>query len=211
MLLENKRFIAIDLELEQPFSKKDCPDSQTFMERVIQLGFVVVEIGEEPVFLHEEVIHLAYSKPISSYIKNLTSIKDEDCNSSQENALNCLFKLKHIREQYQCSRQLLQWGGGDDTALIIQANFDSLCFLDLNKDFGFARSSINVKHLFQAYAMANNIKKQSGLSKSMSKLNIPFVNTRYNGINKGAHWALTDAKNTAIMYNELIKLMKRDS
>ncbi len=201
-ILETKRFIVLDLELEQPFTNHQTPDSKTPVEKIIQLGFVVLELGTEPKFLHEEVIHLAYTQPISEYIKKLTSIDQNNCLQSDIEAYGALRRLKDIREALQCSRQLVQWGGGDDSALATEAN------ADLNKDFGFARSSINVKHLFQMYCLANDIKGRGGLSKSMGKLNVPFVNTRYNGVNKGAHWALTDAKNTAIIFNELMKLIK---
>lgn len=204
MLLEQKRFIVIDLELEQPLTNVQVNDSHLLdHEKIIQLGFVVLELGDEPKFLHEEVIHLHYDKPLSTFIKTLTSIADNDLNTSTNDATSCLKRLKEVRELYQASRQIVEWGGSDIKCLSDEAK------CNIHDDYGFARSGINAKHLFQMYALANGIKSRSGLSKSMSRLGIPFVNTRYEGKNKGCHWALTDAKNTAILFNEILKLMKK--
>jgi DNA polymerase III alpha subunit (gram-positive type) len=204
--LENKRFIVIDLENEQSNTNSQVVDSllPDGQEKIIQLGFVVLELGDEPVFLHEEIIHLHYDKPLSSFIKTLTSITDNDLSSSENDAKTCLKRLKGVQVLYQTSRQIVEWGGGDVKCLADEAN------CNIHDEYGFARSGINAKHLFQMYALANGIKTRGGLSKSMSKLNLPFVNTRYEGKNKGAHWALTDAKNTAILFNELLRLIKKE-
>jgi len=201
------RFISIDLEFEQNKTNHQSPDS--FLEsgeKIIQMGYVAFEITSNPTpnILQQGTVHLHYPQPLSQFIKTLTSIEDEDCQSSIYTATDALLILQSVKRQYECSRQLIQWGGGDDISLLKESIFSSL-----NGDLGFASSSINVKHLFQAYALANNIEQKGGLSKSMGKIGISFPYTKYNGKQKGTHWAETDALATAIIYNKLINLMRK--
>jgi hypothetical protein len=44
----------------------------------------------------------------------------------------------------------------------------------------------------------------------MSKVNLNFKNTTFEDKNKGAHWAETDAMNTARIFNKLIELLKKE-
>lgn len=201
------RFIAIDLELEQPCSKPQTYDSKTAEEVIIQVGIVVFELSkEDPIILHSETIFLHYPYPLSEFIKTLTSITDEQVNTATLAPYHALTRIGILREQYGTSRQIVEWGAGDTLELREHSGVSLDNFV--NK-LGFARSTINVKNIFQCYALANNIKQRGGLSKSMAKLNVEFKNTNYEGRNKGAHWAETDALNTARIFNKLINLMRK--
>jgi hypothetical protein len=204
------RFIAIDLELEQPFTNLQTPDSKTEKEAIIQVGIIVFELtaNDEPNILHSETIFVHYPHPLSNFIKTLTSIKDNEVNSSTHPPYYALLRLGSLRNLYDTSRQIVEWGSGDVTALREQSGVSLDNFVNR---MGFARSTVNVKTLFQAYALANKLKTRSGLSKSMSKLGLGFKNTTYEGVNKGAHWAETDALNTARIYNKLINLMRKNA
>lgn len=197
------RYIAIDLELEQPNSNNQTPDSQTDKEKIIQAGVVVFELtSEEPVILFSKTFMLNYDKPLSGFIKSLTSITDSDVNSATLTSMDILGIISALRQEYGASRQIVEWGAGDTKALLLESNSTS-------DDVGLARSQINVKTLFQCYALANNIKTKGGLSKSMGKLGLQFKGTHYNGRNRGVHWAEADALNTARIFNKIINLMKR--
>lgn len=201
------RYIAIDLELEQPRSNQQTPDSQTDKEKIIQAGIVVFELTDsEPIILHSETYMLNYEKNLSTFIKNLTSIEDKDVNNAEYNAIGIIAEIRELRELWNTSRQIIEWGSGDTKCLMEEAY---LTPEDLSDIWGFARSQINVKTLFQCYALANNIKTRGGLSKSMGKLGLQFKGTRYNGKNRGVHWAEADALNTARIFNKIINLMKR--
>lgn len=201
------RYIAIDLELEQPNTNQQTPDSQTDIEKIIQVGVVVFEIStNEPTILFSNTYMVKYDKPLSGFIKSLTSISDSDVNNATLNAIDIIGIIQALRKEYGASRQIVEWGAGDTKALMREAE---LTEQELNEIYGFARSQINVKTLFQAYALANDIKSRGGLSKSMGKLGLQFKGTHYKGKNRGVHWAEADALNTARIFNKIIQLMKR--
>ena len=197
------KFIAIDLELEQPRSNQQTSDSQTDKEKIIQAGIVVFELsGDEPVILFSSTYMLNYNNPLSTFIKSLTSISDSDVNNATLTTKDILGIISALRQEYGASRQIVEWGAGDTKALLQESNLTS-------DDVGLVRSQINVKTLFQCYALANDIKTKGGLSKSMGRLGLQFKGTHYNGKNRGVHWAEADALNTARIFNKIINLMKK--
>jgi inhibitor of KinA sporulation pathway (predicted exonuclease) len=201
------KFLCLDLEIEQPYTRADTPDSKVSEPKLIQAGIVVFEIAPvEPIILFSETIHVKYDYPISQFIKTLTSIEDEDVNNSTDLPSDVLGRLQHLRQLYDTSRQIVEWGSGDVSFLIEQAD----CSQELlHSKYGFARSTINAKMLFQVYAMMNDKKRQGGLSTSMAKLGLQFQGTSYNGKNKGKHWAEADALNTARVFNRLCNLIRK--
>lgn len=201
------RYITIDLELEQPYTNVQSPDSKTATQELIQVGFVVFEIAEfEPTILHSETMNIQYKQPLSTFIKALTSISDEDVNNSTSVPLDGVKRLRELQQQYDTSRQIVEWGSGDVSFLLESAGVSES---DFNSVYGFGRSTINVKVLYQIYAMMNGLKVRGGLSASMGQLGLGFKGTRYQGKNKGKHWAEADALNTARIFNTLCNLIKR--
>lgn len=200
------RFIAIDTEIEQPFTNPQTPDSKVESPKLIQVGIVVFEVVDnEPVILESETINIHYEYPLSQFIKTLTSITDEEVNTATATPRDVLRRLSDLRGTYDTSRQLVEWGQGDTAFILEQAGATQDEFQSI---YGFARSSINVKVLYQIYAMMNGLKRQGGLSRSMAKLGLQFIQTRYKGQNKGKHWAESDALNTARVFNKLCNLIK---
>lgn len=198
------RYIAIDLELEQPFSNNQTPDSCTDTEHIIQVGIVVFELAaQEPTILASETHFVEYGNPISEFIRTLTGITNEQVNTAHHTALTVVHRLNTLRNFFDTSRQIVEWGGGDVVALLKQANLEP-------GSLGFARSTINAKTLFQCYCVANDKKPKSGLSKSLEKVGLDFKCTHYDGKNRGKHWAESDALNTARIFNKLINLFRRD-
>jgi inhibitor of KinA sporulation pathway (predicted exonuclease) len=200
------RFIALDTEIEQPYTREDTKDSATIVPKLIQVGIVVFEIAEdEPVIIHSETMNINYNYPLSAFIKTLTSITDEDVNESENSALDAVTRLRNLQQLFGTSRQLVEWGSGDVTFITEQAELTETA---MNSVYGFARSTINVKVLYQVYAMMNGKKRQGGLSASMNKVGLQFKGTRYKDKNKGKHWAEADALNTARIFNRLCNLYK---
>jgi|GEM_PF-3781420 inhibitor of KinA sporulation pathway (predicted exonuclease) len=192
------RFIAIDLELEQPKTNPQTPDSAVEQERIIQVGLVVFELGTEITVLESRTIFVSYEYPLSNFIKTLTGIQDFQVNDSSNTLVDVVSSIKWLREFYNTSRQIVEWGSGDINCL---RNELSLSEDEFRIATGLARSTINAKVLFQLYAVKAGLKAQGGLGKSLRKLGLEFQPTKYNGKQYGSHWAESDALNTAIIFN----------
>lgn len=202
------RFLCIDLEIEQPYTNPQTPDSNTKVSKLIQVGIVVFQLSPgEPIILESQTMNIQYDQPLSQFIKTLTSISDEDVNTATDGARDALRRLSDLRGTYDASRQIVEWGQGDVEFLLQEAESSKDEFTSM---FGFGRSTINVKVLYQLYAMMNGKKRQGGLSTSMAKVGLQFKGTKYKGKNKGKHWAEADALNTARIFNTLCNLIKKD-
>jgi len=184
--------IALDLELEQPNSNRQVTDSVLLEEKIIQVGYCIfnADTGE---FLKEFCKEVNIGVPLSTFIKNLTGITDEQI-SKGITLLEIINELHADALLFNVDRKILTWGGGDQEAII----------KELPKDYPwkFGRSSFNVKHLYQLYRDIKNQKVSSGLKKSINRMGITFEGS--------AHNALVDAKNTAKIYMELIKKFNKE-
>lgn len=182
--------IALDLELEQPNTNPQTPDSKIDHEKIIQIGWVVFESNPFNI-LEKSMYHVQYDKGLSSFIQTLTGIKDEDVMNGY--SLEYIYdKLVESQTKFNTSRVVKQWGGGDMGCLQKE--------LPSSIDWKFGYSGFNVKHLYQSYADATGLNTSGGLKKSMGRVGLQFSNVD----GKKAHNALTDAYNTAIMYSHLI-------
>lgn len=192
-----KRYISIDLELEQSSTNVQCPDSAITEERIIQVGAVVFELTKEtePLILKTECINIYYPYRLSNFISKLCNIKSDDLLNSEETVLTAVKRLCDLRTEFDTSRILVQWGGGDDVAL----NKESAGGLH-----SFGRSAYNAKHLYQLYKTANNKPTSGGLKAALKALNMQFVPVVIGKRQYGAHNAAADALNTARIFNALI-------
>lgn len=180
--------LALDLELEQP-NRHDVVDSQVEHEKIIQVGWVVFSDTFE--ILKEQQMNINIGVPLSTFIKTLTGITDEDiangCSLAQ------VYKeLTNDREMFDTSRVVIQWGSGDMQALKKELN---------PSDWQFGKSGLNVKHLYQVYAEANGFNRSGGLSKVVARLGLHWLG-------RGKHQAGVDALNTAQVYNFLYNKLK---
>ena len=71
----NKIHCCIDLELEQPHTNHQTPDSQLNKEMIIQVGYVIYEIEPEFKVLEEVSDFINIGVKLSEFIKKLTKIK----------------------------------------------------------------------------------------------------------------------------------------
>lgn len=183
--------IALDLELEQPNDGQRVTDSNVEYPEIIQVGWTIFKVLPfDVVKTEEEEVYKDY--PLSSFIKTLTGITDEEI--SEGLSLGVIFNLlNEDRECYNTSRIVKQWGGGDMTEFR-----EALGYPD---DWPFGKSGKNVKHLYQDYAIANGIQKSGGLSKCMGKLGLSWQG-------RGKHRAGVDSLNTAYIYSCLLDKFK---
>lgn len=191
-----QNLIAIDLELEQPKSNQQTPDSKLDEEKIIQLGWVVFNNKE---VLKEQRKYVNIGVPLSKFIKDLTKITDEQI-ASGGTILDAYDELVKDQKEFNTSRVVRQWGGGDMDALRSDL-LSNYTYHRFNVKWEFGRSGFNVKHLYQAYALVNGLNTSGGLSKCMSRCNLLWEG-------RGKHDALNDAINTARFYNLLSSKLK---
>ena len=189
--MENKIHCCIDLELEQPKTNHQTPDSLLDIEKIIQVGYVIYTV--EPDFkIIESVSRFVNIKvPLSSFIKKLTKISDEDISSGT--TIDIIYdEMVSLQTIHNFSRVVKQWGGGDMNCLRTEVAGDWI----------FGRSGMNIKHMYQVYAEANGFNGSGGLGKSMRKCGLSWQGG-------GKHNALYDALNTAHFHNFLHHNLKK--
>jgi len=191
--------IALDLELEQPKTNSQTPDSKLDLSKIIQVGWVIFEpmLNGSMNILKERREYINIHVPLSEFIKKLTHITDEQIESG-DTLINVYNKLYVDRSEFNTSRVIRQWGGGDMDQIRIELESEtSINILESNNfKWEFGRDGFNVKHLYQAYALANNHNTSGGLSKCLSNCGLTWMG-------QGKHDALNDAVNTAQLYSFL--------
>lgn len=179
----NLIYTALDLEMNQPSGK------------IIQIGLCVGTINNGEILEKRSWI-IDPKEPINPRIEKLTGLSDKlvrECGQSLEEAYE---DIEGIYKEHSPFMNPLTWGGGDSQTLRKQ--------LGLSKDdrFVFGRRWIDVKTVYQAYQLAQGVKFQSGLSKSMNRLGLQFEGRK--------HDAMWDAINTFRLYCELLRRIRHD-
>jgi len=185
------KHIALDLELEQPNTNPQTPDSKLTEEKIIQVGYVIYEIEPEFKVLKKVSSFVDIGVPLSEFIKKLTGISDSDILTgvSIEEAFR---ELTMDANAFETIRVVKQWGGGDMDCLQREVP---------EEKWEFGRSACNIKHMYQVYAEANGQNRSGGLKKSMKRCGLTFEG--------GAHDAAIDAFNTAKFHTFLHRVMKK--
>jgi len=188
--------IALDLELEQPYTNQQTPDSKLDRSKIIQFGWIVftVENGEYNV-LKSQRKYVNIGVPLSKFIKDLTRITDEQIESGGT-LLSAYNDLVADQKDFNAIRVVRQWGGGDMEHMRMELDTETVMSPQDEYRWEFGRSGFNVKHLYQAYALANGLNTSGGLSKCMARCGLTWDG-------RGKHDALNDAMNTAKMYAHL--------
>jgi len=183
-----KVFISLDLEMNK--------NAKGEVDKVIQIGAVAFHI--EPFTIVEELsVIVNPNEPIDPFITKLTGITQAqaDLGIDLQSAYGklCELKIKHNAESYPVT-----WGGGDSSYLWDKVKADG----NPGDRSIFGRRFFDVKTLYQTYQLANGLKTQSGLSKSMAKCGLKWPTTLQK------HNALADALATAHFFNYFIEKMK---
>lgn len=187
----NKLHCCIDLELEQPKTNHQTPDSSLDEEKIIQVGYVIYQLEPDFKIIKSVREFVNIGVPLSSFIKKLTGISDEDI-ASGTTLENIYYNMLSDLRVYNFSRAIKQWGGGDMDCLQKELP-------DVKWEFG--RSGVNIKHIYQVYAEANGMNPSGGLAKSMNKCGLKWEGA-------GKHDALADAFNTARVHHFLYKKLR---
>lgn len=195
--------IALDLELEQPKANPQTPDSKIDEAKIIQLGWVVFKPlpGGSLDVLKERREYVNIGVPLSAFIKNLTGITDEQV-AGGTYLVEAYNELRADRLEFEASRVVRQWGNDDMEHMReeIEGNSNPLNSSNIalmrahNYQWEFGRGGFNVKHLYQAFALANGMNTSGGLSKCINRCGLNWMGQG------GKHDALNDALNTAQIY-----------
>lgn len=184
-------FISFDLELEQPNRKNEITDSQVNKPKIIQVGWVVFNPYPKFQILNENCVHINIGIPLSTFIKKLTHISDENIQNGTT-IDKSYYLLERDLEYYNCINCLRQWGAGDHDCLKNE--------ISNNIKWKFGHSAFDVKKMFRCYAQANNLKYKAGLSKASSICGL-------NWLGHGKHNAYIDSLNTANIFSFIFRRM----
>jgi inhibitor of KinA sporulation pathway (predicted exonuclease) len=183
--------IAFDLELEQPNTNRECPDSKISERKIIQVGWVIFNQNTGKI-LKENQAFINIGVPISQYIRKLTGISNDDI-ASGITLLEAVGKLSRDREEFGADRILYEWGSDTNSLLSELGGY--------YEGWSFGMFGFNVKHQYRVFAEARGLNPSGGLSKCVGRMGLKWIG-------QGKHNAVVDARNTALLSCEIFKRIK---
>jgi len=165
---------------------------------IIQVGACVGNLASGNI-LEEYCSYIRVNEVLDPRIIKLTGIKQfqVDTGIYLIKAYNDLIDL-YKRNDCQNRGCTLTWGGGDTEILRQELNLPKFTTIAQDSEaFFFGRRWLDVKTLFISYQFAKDCKHQSGLAKSLLRMNLQFKGKKHN--------ATSDAINTFLIYRELLK------
>ena len=174
--MKDVNIISLDMEYEQP-----C-------QTIIQVGVIVGNLNSGEI-LEEYCEYVKVDIQLSEKISKLTGIKQGHIDNGKS-LIEIYQDLIRLHDDYNCFRNPLTWGGGDSQDLRNALKLDDEMFL-------FGRRWIDVKTVFISYMFSKGESHRSGLAKSLLRLGMQFDGKKHN--------AKDDAKNTFLIYRELLK------
>ena len=182
MIIDGK-FLALDLELNQPSSK------------IIQVG---VAIGDKHTRFEDYVVRKWYidpQEPINEFINDLTGITDSDIRANAYSHEHVARELSELIREHKVFVNPVTWGGGDSVELLAE-------FCKNHADFPhFGRRWIDVKTWYTYLMLTRGKAASGGLASAMGYFKMHF---------KGqAHRADVDAANTLALFFKLLDRQAR--
>lgn len=180
-------FICLDLEMNKPSNS------------IIQIGWCVGNVYTGEIIKSESRL-VRPNEPIDAFITTLTGITQEMIDENGMSLIEAYVDLRSDAIHYQCNKQVMTWGGGDNWELFKQLKQYFNGSFDVNEYVFGTRRWFDIKTLFQAYCISNQLKMQSGLKKSCHRMDMKFDGP--------AHDAKQDAINTFKLGCKLLSLFK---
>jgi len=178
LLDKNQKYLALDLELNQPSGK------------IIQVGIAIGKADDRFENYFTKKWYIDPNEPIDQFIIDLTGITDSDIKSNCVSHETVARELGELIKEHKCFVNPVTWGGGDSSELL--AEFSKHCV-----DFPyFGRRWIDVKTWYTLMMFAKDKKPSGGLSSAMGAFKLHFKGT--------AHRADIDAANTLAFFHLLV-------
>jgi len=174
------KILALDLELNQAETGA----------KIIEIGACVGDSNTGEILENYSALVNPHETMVDAIIK-LTGITqaEVDVAGTLEQAY---LGMESMAKRHDCAHMPLVWGMGDGYAIRKE--------LPSHISWGFGRRELDVKGVFQAYQMSQQGKLQAGLAKAMTRLGLTFKGRK--------HRALDDARNTFVIFFELLKRFK---
>ncbi len=183
------KLIALDLEMNMPSRK------------IIEIGVVIGDTDSQNI-IEEKNWLIKVDEPITEFITDLTGINDKMLESGID-LVAAYRELMDFRKKHDPFINPLVWGGGDVDHLVKQVStYEQWPFIAA--EYGeqpFGRRIIDAKTLFVSWRIANGDIPNGGLAKSLTKFGLSFKGKK--------HRAMDDARNTFIIYCEMLKMLKK--
>lgn len=183
------KLIALDLEMNMPSRK------------IIEIGIVIGDTDSEQI-LEEKNWLIKIDEPITEFITDLTSINDKMLEENGIHLADAYRELMECIKNHSPFINPLVWGGGDVDHLIKQVSvLEQWPFIAAEHgEHPFGRRIIDAKTLFVSWRIANGDMPNGGLAKSLTKFGLAFKGKK--------HRAMDDARNTFIIYCEMLKMLR---
>ena len=166
------RYMAVDLEMNQPSGE------------IIQIGYAVGRLDEErPTTWGSFLVRT--DRPIDPFIVKLTGIDADQLTSYGLTLIDAYERLAAIFNEYACHAQPLVWGvaaisggkGGFCDSTEIKKQIESLeprRFADPATPYVFLNRWVDVKKVFQTWAVANGHEPFGKIAGSLMKMGLEF-------------------------------------
>lgn len=174
------KILALDLELNQDPSGA----------KIIEIGACIGDTVTGEIIENYSAFVNPHQILVDAIIK-LTGITQAEVDTAGTLA-DAYLGMEAMAKRHDSAHMPLVWGMGDGYAIRKE--------LPPSIPWAFGRRELDVKGVFQAYQIARQNKLQAGLAKAMTKLGLNFKGRK--------HRALDDARNTFIIFFELLKKFK---
>lgn len=180
----------------------DCEYTQP-NKKCIQIGAAVYD-PRTAVCVETLETYVNPHEPISTFITELTGIRDRDVQGAPD-IVEAWGMLKKIHSKHHCFKNPLVWGSGvRNDSLALHSEFSMASFIKsgahpdhiVEENFMGMRV-IDAKTLYVSLQLFNNGKYGGGLEESMERLGLKFEGTK--------HTALADARNTFTIWYYLTR------
>lgn len=179
MIESSQKYLALDLELNQPSGK------------IIQVGIAIAKADDKFENYFTKKWYINPNEPIGQFINDLTGITDSDISSYCVGHETIAREIGELIKEHRCFVNPVTWGGGDSVELL--AEFSKNCV-----DFPhFGRRWIDCKTFYTFMMFARGKNPSGGLASAMGVFKLQF---------KGAaHRADIDAANTLALFFKFLE------